>query len=140
MGRPTSRVGSLVAVAEEFDFEAMRRRFSEHRDDDGRPVVGSMWRSRMHPHMRVLVVARDRDLEIQAMVYRDADLDGLRLPFTHETTERWNIARDGAVYGSPGIDQEHHWRGESDTPSLIVTFDRSRFGGADTWHIGREET
>jgi hypothetical protein len=72
------------------------------------------------------------------MVYWDADVDGLRLLFTHETTERWNIAKDRAVYGSSGIDQERRWRDENDTPSLIVTFDRAKFGGPDTWHTGRE--
>ncbi len=38
-----------------------------------------------------------------------------------------------------GIDRELRWRAESDTPSLVVVFDRSSFGGTDTWHIGRED-
>jgi hypothetical protein len=46
-------------MTEEFDFEETHRRFPGHWDDDGRPTVGSMWRSRLHPQMRVCIVARD---------------------------------------------------------------------------------
>jgi hypothetical protein len=91
-------------------------------------------------------VARRRSaagVAIQVGIFWDGDLVGLRLLFTFEPAERWNIASDGIVYGSAGIDRpepgesDHRWR--DDGPTLNVIFPRSKFGGSDTWHIRRED-
>ena len=127
---------------EEFDFEAARRGFPEHWEDDGRPATNSTWRSRPYPQMRVRVSGRDPDGDVSAIVYWDGDLEGLARLFTYEGTERWNIGADGLVCGSAGIDRgdagEWHFRWRDETATLVVTFDRAMFGGPDTWHIGRE--
>ena len=111
-------------------------------DDDGRPEIGSTWRSREHPMMRVRVTGRPDPHDIDTCVFWDGDLDGLRLLFTYERIDRWNIASDGFVYGSAGFappesgEYEHRWRRDDQT--LNVLFERAMFGGPDTWHIGRE--
>lgn len=134
-------------MTEEFDFDATRRRFPEHWDDRGWPAVNSTWRSRNHPQLRVRVIGvtstplgHDTDElpgDVRVRVYWDGDLAGLRLLFTYESTDRWNIDKTGLVYGSGGIDREGRWRREG--PTLEVIFERPMFGGPDTWHINFEE-
>jgi hypothetical protein len=133
-------------TGEDFDFDATHRRFPDHWDEEGRPTVGSAWRSRMHPHMRVRIVGLDATHDdVDALVYWDGDLDGLKLLFTDDSGDRWNVAENKGIYGSAGIHRaaaedwpergEHHrWRDETD--ALVVTFAREKFGGPDTWHIG----
>lgn len=133
-------------MGEEFNFEEEHRRFPEHWDKDGRPAINSTWRSREHPMMRVRVSGRDGDRDVTAMVYWDGDLEGLRLLFAQEPSERWNIAANRLVYGPAGIYQlEAHershgerYRWRRDTATLDVVFEREQFGGPDTWHIGME--
>src|SRR6188472_2995981 len=96
--------------SQEFNFEDWCRRFPDHWDEAGRPEINSTWRSRNHPMMRVRVAGRDANVDVETMIYWDGDLDGLRLLFTCEPTERWNIDKKGLVYGPAGIDPEGRWR------------------------------
>jgi hypothetical protein len=86
--------------------------------------------------MRVRVAGRDGNVDVETMVYWDGDLDRLRLLFTYEPTERWNIDKNGLVYGPAGIDPQGRWRRA--TATLDVVLDRPMFGGPDTWHMGME--
>jgi|RhiMethySRZTD1v2_1073278.scaffolds.fasta_scaffold147645_4 hypothetical protein len=122
--------------SQEFNFEDWYRRFPDHWDEAGRPEINSTWRSRNHPMMRVRVAGRDGNVDVETMVYWDGDLDGLRLLFTYEPTERWNIDNKGLVCGPAGIDPQGRWRRA--TATLHVVFDRPMFGGPDTWHMGME--
>jgi hypothetical protein len=130
---------------DEFDFEATRDEWPDHWDHDekGWPTVGSRWRARLYPQMRVLIVGRS-DEYMTVLVYWDGDLEGLRRLFTHEPSERWEIGTGGLVQMPSGIGpweadgpagDGRHWRDEWD---LTVYFERARFGGPDTWHYGRE--
>ncbi len=72
--------------------------------------------------------------EVRAFVYWEGSLDELREMFTYEIDEdRWNIEKDGVVYGAGGIDRDGRWRDEG--PPLVVIFRREQFGGPDTWHL-----
>jgi hypothetical protein len=135
-------------MSDEFDFEKWRKRFPDHWDERGWPAFKSTWRATMHPEMRVRVIRQaapdaqvtDEDElfpdEVLALVFWEGALDRLRQLFTYENTERWNIDKRGCVYGAAGIDRHGRWRSEG--PVLAVGFERSMFGGPDTWHYGRE--
>ena len=126
-------------MTEEFDFESSRNRFPEHWDDDGRPEIGSTWRSREHPMMRVRVTGRPDPHDIDTCVFWDGDLDGLRLLFTYERIDRWNIASDGLV-GLAGAPEHEPLVSERRRARRHrkCALERGMFGGPDTWHIGRE--
>ncbi len=146
-----------MVTGEEFDFDETRRRFPSHWDDDGWPAHKSTWRSRNYPHMRVKVLEAVRasaavpgsirydqiqrgeleDGDVRTMISWDGDLEGLRGMFAYENTDRWNIDKNGFVYGSAGIDQRGRWRDEG--PILEVIFERELFGGPDTWHLNFED-
>jgi hypothetical protein len=118
-----------------FDFDAARADFPDHWDDDGWPASDSTWLARPYPPLRVRLLGRVDQHDVTAMIW-SGDLDGLRLLFTYEPGERWNINASGLVYAPAGIDPEGHWR--PDDFLLEVTFARSMFGGPDTWHVGFE--
>lgn len=132
---------------ETFDFEAERSRWPEHwdHDENGWPATSSTWRARRFPQMRVRVSSRETR-HVEAIIYWDGDLDGLRRLFTHEPAERWEIGQHGRVHGPEGIGpweldgpgrEGRYWR--TDDWSLEVTFERPAFGGPDTWHHGAGE-
>lgn len=129
--------------SDEWDFEAARDEWPDHWDDDekGWPAVGSMWRARLYPQMRVFVTSCSHGFA-HVMVYWDGDLEGLRRLFTIDQGERWEIGKRGLVQMPAGIGpwepdgpagDGHHWRDEWD---LTVYCERARFGGPDTWHHG----
>lgn len=144
-------------MSDKFDFRSWHQRFPEHWDDHGWPTVQSTWRSRRHPHLRVRVsdtirrehaaegsqLAADLDAgtvshgDVETAVFWDGSLEELHRLFTYTSTERWNIDRTGFVYGSGGIDRDGRWRDEGG--GLGVVFDRSKFGGPDTWHRSFED-
>src|SRR4051794_2505816 len=138
-------------TGEDFDFDKTHRRFPDHWDEEGRPTVGSAWHSRVHPHMRVRIIDRATTLDdVDALVYWDGDLDGLKLVFTDDSGERWNVAENDQIYGSAGImrasaedwpqrgEDHHRWRDE--TAALVVTFAGGSSGGPTrgTWGVRRE--
>ena len=88
--------------SQQFNFEDWHRRFPDHWDEAGRPEVNSTWRSRNHPMMRERVAGRDGNVDVETMVYWDGDLDGLRLLFTYEPTQRWNGGPDTWHMGMEG--------------------------------------
>lgn len=132
----------MAAADEGFDFGAARSEWPEHWDADekGWPSLGSTWRARRFPQMRVSVVQRG-EVEVEALIYWDGDLDGLNRLFSYEPRARWAIGPNHMVQMPEGIgppeppdresDGTARWRDES---PLTVIFDRAQFGGPDTWH------
>ncbi len=118
-------------MGEEFDYEAVRRRFPGHWDTQGWPVRNSTWQSVNFLQLRVRVLRAEQQ-DVEAFIFWDGTLEELRGLFAYESDERWNLDRHGLVYGPRGIGRDRRWRDEGE--ELVVAFRREYFGGPDTWH------